>query len=212
MNAHPTEPLQRRPRVLLVDDDQVILVTMADGLRRVGYEVTEAASGEEALESIHKNPPDIALLDVRMPGMSGIELSSHLREGTEVPFLFLSAFEDREIVKLATESGAFGYLVKPVLPQQIAPAIEAALARAAEIRELRKQETKLRTVLHTEHQVSMAAGILMERNRANRQQAFQTLRNYARNRRQKLDNVAQEVLEAAELLYSLARDESAKDR
>ncbi len=203
----PLESPQRQPRVLVVDDERVVLLTVADDLRRAGYEVSEAQSGEQALESIQKNRPDIALLDMRMPGMSGIELAKHLREETGIPFLFLSAFEDKDIVRLAAENGALGYLVKPVFPHQIAPAIETALARAKEIRDLRKQETKLREVLNAEQQVSMAAGVLMERHRVGRQEAFQILRNYARNRRQKLDDVAEKVLDAAELLNTLGKKE-----
>lgn len=210
MNSQPTEPFEHRGRVLVVDDDQVILCTVADGLRRAGYEVIEAVSGEEALKLIQEQQPDIALLDVSMPGMSGIDLSRQLREETEIPFLFLSAFDDPDIVKLAAEIGALGYLVKPVLPQQIVPTIEAGLARAQEIRELRQTGLKLRQIVRSTQQASMAAGVLMERNRVNRQEAFQMLRNYARNRRQKLDDVAGEFLDAAELLNTLTGNETPK--
>jgi response regulator NasT len=210
MNTPLTESAERPPRVLVVDDEQVIVYTVSDALRRAGYEVVGAASAEEALELIQDNPPDIALLDVSMPGMSGIDLSRHLRAETEVPFLFLSAFGDRDIVKLATENGALGYLVKPVLPQQIVPSIDAGLARAKEIRELRETGSKLREIVHSAQHASMAAGVLMERNRLGRQEAFQTLRNYSRSRRQKLEEVAGEILDAAELLNTVARNETPK--
>ncbi len=210
MNAQLTESAERPPRVLVVDDDQVILYTVSDALRRAGYEVVGAASAEEVLELIRDNPPDIALLDVSMPGMSGIDLSRHLREKTEVPFLFLSAFGDRDIVKLATENGALGYLVKPVLPQQIVPSIDAGLARAKEIRELRETESKLREIVHSAQHASMAAGVLMERNRLDRQEAFQALRSHARNQRKKLDDVAREILDSAERLNVCAKKEPPK--
>jgi len=206
VNAQPRKSLERQPRVLVVDDDQVILFTVADALRRAGYEVIEAASAEEALKRIEEKQPDIALLDVRMPGMSGIDLSRHLREKGEIPFLFLSAFDDSDIVRLAAGKGALGYLVKPVLPQQIVPSIAAGLARAEEIRELRESGSKLRQIVRSAQQASMAAGILMERNGLNRQDAIQTLRSYARDRRQKLEDVAGQFLDAAELLNTHAKN------
>ena len=210
MNAQLTESAERPPRVLVVDDDQVILYTVSDALRRAGYEVVGAASAEEVLELIRDNPPDIALLDVSMPGISGIDLSRRLRAETEIPFLFLSAFGDRDIVKLATENGALGYLVKPVLPQQIVPSIDAGLARAKEIRELRETESKLREIVHSAQHASMAAGVLMERNRLDRQEAFQALRSHARNQRKKLDDVAREILDSAERLNVCAKKEPPK--
>lgn len=210
MNAQLTESAERPPRVLVVDDEQVILYTVSDALRRAGYEVIGAASAEEALKLIQDNPPDIALLDVSMPGMSGIDLSRRLRAETEVPFLFLSAFGDRDIVKLATENGALGYLVKPVLPQQIVPSIDAGLARAKEIRELRETGSKLREIVHSAQHASMAAGILMERHRLDRQEAFQALRSHARNQRKKLDDVAREILDSVERLNVSARKDPPK--
>lgn len=210
MNAQLTESAERPPRVLVVDDEQVILYTVSDALRRAGYEVIGASSAEQALELIQDNPPDIALLDVSMPGMSGIDLSRRLRAETEVPFLFLSAFGDRDIVKLATENGALGYLVKPVLPQQIVPSIDAGLARAKEIRELRETGSKLREIVHSAQHASMAAGVLMERNRLDRQEAFELLRSHARNQRKKLDDVAREILDSAERLNVSAKKEPPK--
>jgi response regulator NasT len=204
------EAPEHHPRVLVVDDDQVILFTIGDALRRAGYEVTEAASAEEALKLIPEQQPDIALLDVSMPGISGIDLAQQLRAETEVPFMFLSAFDDRDIVRLAAETGALGYLVKPVLPQQIIPSIEAGLARAEEIRELRKTESKLREIVHSAQHASMAAGVLMERNRLDRLEAFQALRSHARNQRKKLGDVAGEILDSAERLNAPARKEPPK--
>jgi response regulator NasT len=204
------ETPEHRPRVLVVDDDQVILYTIADALRRAGYEAIEVASAEEALKLIREKQPDIAVLDVSMPGMSGIDLAQKLRTETEVPFLFLSAYDDRDIVRLAAETGALGYLVKPVLPQQIVPSIEAGLARAQEIRELRKTESKLREIVHSAQHASMAAGVLMERNRLDRLEAFQALRSHARNQRKKLDDVAGEILDSAERLNAPARKEPPK--
>ncbi|HUF82683.1 MAG TPA: response regulator, partial [Burkholderiales bacterium] len=106
-----------------MDDDRLVLAALAEGLRAAGYRVTGAAGGEDALAIAGRGAPDLALIDVRMPGMSGIELGARLREAG-VPFLYLSAYGDDDVVRQAVEEGALGYLVKPLDIQQIVPAIE----------------------------------------------------------------------------------------
>src|SRR3970282_1991398 len=156
--ATRTEKAAQR-HILVVDDDRLVLAALAEGLRTAGYRVTSVASGADALGVT--DTPDLALLDVRMPGMSGIELGRKLREQGGIPFLFLSAYGDQEIVKQATGEGALGYLVKPLDVQQIVPEIEAALARGSDIKKLRESEAQLNTALAGSRDISMAVGLLM---------------------------------------------------
>lgn len=192
--------VRQAARLLLVDDDRLILATLGDGLRKAGYLVETAASGAEALDAVASAVFDLAILDVRMPGMDGIELSCMLRESTTVPFLFLSAYGDVDLVRRAAANGALGYLVKPSDVPQIVPAVEAALARAREIAELRATETRLNVALQIEQKTRTAVGLLMERHGLSRQQAFDALRNQARSQRRKIIDVAEEIIAAAELL------------
>src|SRR5688572_12654025 len=97
-----------QPHILVVDDDRLVLAALAEGLRGAGYRVTGVASGEEALASVGREVPDLALLDVRMPGMSGIELGRRLREQFGVPFMYLSAYGDQDVVQQAVGEGALG--------------------------------------------------------------------------------------------------------
>lgn len=187
-------------QLLLVDDDRVVLATLADGLRDAGYWVEVAASAREAIEQIGKLPPDLAILDVRMPGMDGIELAQHMREHTQVPVLFLSAYGDLTLVRRACEHGALGYVLKPVDIPQLVPPIEAALMRSRELIRLRESELKLNTALAVEQRTRMAVGVLMERQRLDRRTAFEALRRAARSQRRKITDVADEILNAAEAL------------
>lgn len=186
--------------ILIVDDDRLILGTLSDGLRSTGYEVLEAGSGEEALMLVAQRTPDIALLDIRMEGMSGLELGRILFHRFAVPFLFLSAFGDEEIVKQAAEHGALGFLVKPLHVSQIVPAIEAARTRASEIVDLKSTRDQLTAALEGARETSMAIGVLMERNRMNRDEAFQALRRSSRSQRRKIQVVAGQLLDAVETL------------
>lgn len=187
-------------KILLVDDDRLVLATLANGLEQAGYAVQATGSAEEALRVLAVELPDLAVLDMRMPGQSGLDLARQLREMGEVPFIFLTAYSESDIVQRAAENGALGYVVKPVDIPQLVPAIEAALARAAELRKLRETEKQLQTALSEGREVSMAIGLIMERRRLDRQQAFELLRSTARSQRRKIGEVAQEVLAAAELL------------
>ncbi len=186
--------------ILVVDDDRLVLASLARGLHEAGYQVSEASNGSDALDIAEKNDPDLALLDVRMPGMDGIELGRLLRERTSVPFLYLSAYGQPEIVKQGVDQGALGYLVKPLDIAQVLPEIEAALARAAEIRNLRETEAQLEQALESGRETSTAIGILMERRGLSREEAFETLREHARSQRRKLRDVAAEIVHAAEVV------------
>lgn len=191
-----TQP--HKTRVLVVDDDRLVLATLAKGLRQWGYEVAEASSGETGLKFALETNPDVVLLDVNMPRMSGLEVAKSLRAQTMIPFIFLTAYGDADIVKQATEHGAMGYLVKPVDISQIVPAIEAALARGKELGQLRETETQLNTALANTRETSIAVGILMEREHLDRHSAFDVLRDYTRSQRRKIKDVAEELIRAIE--------------
>lgn len=186
--------------ILVVDDDRLVLASISRGLKQAGYRVSEASNGEDAVNAAEKSLPDLALLDVRMPGMNGIELGRLLREHAGVPFMYLSAYGQADIVTQAAEHGALGYLVKPLDIAQILPAVETALSRAAEIRKLRDKEGQLTTALAGSREVSMAVGLLMERHHLGRDEAFEALRSRARAGRRALPEVAREVLESSEKL------------
>ncbi len=202
---------QTRRHILVVDDDRLVLAALAEGLRAAGYRITGAVNGEDALRAAARDLPDLALLDVRMPGMDGIELGRRLREWTGTPFLYLSAYGDRDIVQQAAEEGALGYLVKPLDIQQIVPSIEAALKRAREIRMLRDKETQLTSALAGSREISMAVGLLMMRDSLNRKQAFELLRSHSRSQRRQVAEVAKELLGSAENLYTI-KDPRASSR
>lgn len=185
-------------RILIADDDRLILSTLGQGLRDAGYEIYEATDGKAAVHICETLNPELAILDMRMPGMSGVEAAHLIRQETTVPFIFLSAYNDKEVVQLAVQEGALAYLVKPVDIPQIIPTIEAALARAAELDELRRSTQNLSSALETNRETSMAIGVIMERYRLNREQGFKALRQYARSERVKINDLAAELLSSVE--------------
>ena len=189
-------------RVLLVDDEPIILATIGQVLRNAGYETAVADCGEAALKIASEFHPDLALLDVVMSGMTGLELARRLQAETDIPFMFISANAEVEIVKQASEYGAVGYLLKPFDIAQIIPAFEAALSRADEIRRLRSSESNLTIALNSGRETSMAVGLLVAKFGTDRHTAFEVLRAYSRSNRCKMNEVAENLLAAEEMFNS----------
>ena len=186
-------------RLLVVDDDRLVLAMIASGLTHAGYEVTTAESAEEAEAGLSGGQrPDLAILDVRMPGQGGLHLAQRLRELDHIPFMMLSAFSDPEIVAQAAQCGALGYAIKPLDLAQLVPAIEAALARANELQDLRATRHHLQTALDAERDISLAVGITMMQQRLNRNAAFEFLRKKARDQRSKLAALARNLIDSVE--------------
>lgn len=186
------------PRLLLVDDDDLVRATFGKELADRGFEVLLADSGKRGLDIASETLPiDLAILDIRMPEMSGLELAKHL-SGLGVPWIFLSAYDDSETVTLATEQGAMGYLVKPIDTSQAIPTIFSAIKRSKEINELVKAESRLSGALETGNLVNVAVGLLMERQKLEKDVAFELIRKKARDQQRKIKDVAQEILSAWE--------------
>ena len=190
-------------RILIVDDDTQLLGFLTEVIGHAGYDTITASSGEQALKIIEGGEPDMALLDICMPGMSGLELAATLKANSTVPFMFLSATGDAESARQAAAHGAVGYLVKPVDATRLMSAFEAGLARADDIRQLRRTETNLNAALAAGRETSLAVGLLMGRFQTDRDTAFEVLRDHARSSRRKINEVADQLLVAEETINAL---------
>ncbi len=194
-------------KLLLVDDDALVLATFGRGLRDAGYEVLVAATGEEALLMVTQDCPDLAILDIRMPGISGIELSKQFNQ-LKIPVVHLSAYDDPETLQSALKQGALGYLVKPIDVAKAVPTIETALIRAAELWKLQESEGRLHQALDTANVVNFAVGIISERHRIDRRSVFDLMRNQARSERRKVKEIAREILDASDCINRFGNDRS----
>lgn len=174
-------------KLLVADDDRVVLFTLCEGLRQAGFEVIEARDGLQALALCQSRAPDLALLDLRMPGLDGLELAHRLRAETSVPFLFFSAYSDEAYVQEAVAIGALGYLIKPIQATTLVPMIRTALARATEI-------GGLQGALDSNRSIAIAVGMLMQSEGLDQSSAFEWLRLQARNRRCRIEEVAQAMI------------------
>jgi response regulator NasT len=176
-------------KILVADDDRVVLFTLAEGLRDAGFEVIEAHDGLQALALCQSEAPALALLDIRMPGLNGLQLARRLRDETMVPFMFFSAYGDEDFVRNAVEIGALGYLIKPLQVATIVPMIRTALARAHDI-------SGLQSALASNRTIATAVGVLMRAEGIDQAAAFERLRRQARSERRKLEDLARSLVEA----------------
>jgi CheY-like chemotaxis protein len=200
---------QRTGKILVVDDDRLVLATLAHGLAQAGHEVIDTDNGDDAILLAREHKPDLALLDIRMQGMSGFDVAAYLREYCHVPFMFLSACSDAQTVAQVKALGAVAYLVKPLDIGQILPAVATALAgiqasqpgalvvpdaapAAASVAALPAAAFAPETL--------MAVGVLMHRFSLSRGAALAHLQRLAATDHRPVDEQAVRVLEAVEML------------
>jgi two-component system, response regulator PdtaR len=176
--ASPPASPGSKGRILVVDDDRLVLATVAHGLAQAGYEVIDADNGDDAILLAREHRPQLALLDIRMEGKSGFDVAATLRDAYRIPFMFLSAFSDDATVAEVQRLGALAYLVKPLDVGQIVPGVEAAFARIKAEPALAAPTVPLpRDGLSDP--VPLAVGILMHRHSLTRTQAFARLQRLA---------------------------------
>ena len=194
--------VQAKGKILVVDDDRLVLATLAHGLAQAGYEVIDADNGDDAILLAREHKPDLALLDIRMEGMSGFDVAAYLRESLQIPFMFLSAFADEETLKQVKALGAVAYLVKPLDIRQIVPAVEAAFASAGARRSSGPSPVAGSPPEPMAQPVAMAVGVLMHRYSLSRAAAFERLSRMAVADGVAMAEQAERVLAAVEVLAS----------
>ena len=198
-------------KILVVDDDRLVLATLSHGLSQAGYDVIDADNGDDAILLAREHRPDLALLDIRMEGMSGFDVAAYLREYCRMPFMFLSAFTDEDTVRQVRELGAVDYLVKPLDIGQIVPAVQAVLARLREASAASTEAPVASTPTATATErlaagTAMAVGVLMHRFSLTRDAALERLQRMAAGNHRAVADEAELLLEAVERLSVPAAD------
>jgi response regulator NasT len=182
-------------RVLIADDEAVIRLGLRAMLEDQGYQVVgEASDGRRALDLAQKVRPDLVFLDIKMPGVDGLQAARSLFADRAVPVIILTAYADRAFVEEAKAAGALAYLVKPVRESDLGPAVEMALGRFREIQALRKEIGHLEDTLESRKLVERAKGVLMRREGLDEASAFARLQKQARDARKTMREIAEGIL------------------
>jgi response regulator NasT len=164
-------------RILVAEDETIIRLDLVELLRRAGMDVVgEAHDGEEAISLARELQPDLAIMDVKMPKLDGIEAARRIINERPIPIVMLTAYGQEELVARAAEAGVFGYLVKPFRESDLLPAIHTARARHEELAALREEAESLAEALAARKAIERAKGLLMEKEGLSEADAFARLR------------------------------------
>jgi len=164
-------------RILVAEDETIIRLDLCDLLQRSGFEVcAEARDGVEAVELARAERPDLAIMDVKMPRLDGIEAARRILDERPIPIVMLTAYGQDELVSRAVEAGVFGYLVKPFRESDLLPAIRTATARHEELQALREEAESLADALAARKAIERAKGLLMAKEGLTEEEAFARLR------------------------------------
>lgn len=183
-------------RVVLAEDEAIIRLDLKELLEEEGYEVVgETGRGDEAVELVRKLRPNLAILDIKMPGMDGLSAARHIAGERLAAVLILTAFSQRDLVEQARDAGALAYLVKPFQKSDLIPAIEVALGRHSEMLSLERELGDLAERLEARKLIDRAKGRLMDEHSLSEQQAWRFLQTNAMDRRLKVHEVAKLVID-----------------
>ncbi len=188
-------------RILIVEDDPLVAAGLRSQLINLGHTVVGLATrGTEILPLVKKHRPDLAVLDIKLPEMSGLVASPIIMEEEALPIILLTAYSEEGLIEAAEAAGVMSYLVKPVDERDLAPTITLAWQRFRSLQSLRQEVTTLKEALEARKLVDRAKGVLMSRRGLSEEEAFQRIRQQARDRQVKMRDIAVIIIQAEEIM------------
>jgi response regulator NasT len=182
-------------RIVLAEDEAIIRLDLRESLQEEGYEVVgDVGRGDKAVEMVNELRPDVAIFDIKMPGMSGLEAAKIVSDKKICPVVMLTAFSQREIIEQARDAGALAYLVKPFQKTDLVPAIELAIARFAELKSLSGEVAALGAQLEIRKLVDRAKGVLIDKHQMSESDAFSFIQSMAMSQRMKMGDIAEQII------------------
>lgn len=182
-------------RIVIADDEAIIRLDLKKMLEDLNYEVVaEAADGLQAVEAAKAYKPDLVILDIKMPGMDGIDAAKIIAEEKIAPVLLLTAYSQLDLVNRAKDAGVFSYLVKPFKSADLMPQIEVTVARWESVQKIEEEAKSLEDKLETRRSVDRAKGILMDQYGLKEQEAFRRIQVQSMNTRKSMREIAEAII------------------
>jgi AmiR/NasT family two-component response regulator len=185
-------------RVVIAEDEAIIRMDLRETLEEEGYDVVgETGRGDQAIELVRDLQPDLAILDIKMPGMTGLEAAAVINGEKICGVLMLTAFSQKEVIEQARDAGALAFLVKPFQRSDLVPAIEVAMGRFRELRSLTGEIDALGEQLESRKFIERAKGVLIDEAGMNENDAFQFIQKTAMSERTRMRDVADRILDGS---------------
>ena len=182
-------------RVVIAEDEAIIRLDLRETLENAGYEVVaDTGRGDEAVKLVSEHKPEVVILDIKMPGMDGIQVAREIAATEDTAVGILTAFSQRELIDEAVDAGALAYLVKPYQQSDLVPAIEIARRRYQEMRELTDQAKTLEDRLKARKVIEKAKGLLIDAASLNEDEAFRFIQTRAMSERKTMLEVAEKII------------------
>lgn len=211
LSAPPGSPQTQDPvRIVLAEDEAIIRLDLRETLEEEGYVVVgETSRGDQVLDLVRELRPDMAILDVKMPGTDGITAAGQIRDERLCAVLLLTAFSQRDLIARAADAGALAYLVKPFERVELVPAVEVALVRFKELVALNHQVERAEARLEARKSIDRAKGRLMDVNSMSEADAYSHIQHRAMGERRSMGEIAAEIVEmSADQLRALGGDKA----
>ena len=187
-----------RTRVVVAEDEAIIRLDLKELLEEEGFDVVgETGRGDEAVELVRALRPELAILDIKMPGLDGLSAARQITGDRLAAVLILTAFSQRDLVEQARDAGAMSYIVKPFQKSDLIPAIDVALGRHAELKSLEAEVSDLAERLEARKTIDRAKGTLMDQHGMTEAASWRFLQTEAMNRRTKVHEIAAQVVAGA---------------
>lgn len=183
--------------VVIAEDEILILMGLKSNLESLGCIVIgEATNGKELIDIVLERKPDLIIADINLPILDGLEALEIINKNMDVPSLIVSGYDDEELIQRAIEIGVLGYLIKPIDESDLKAAIEIAISRFEEIKNLKIELEETKDALESRKIIEKAKGIVMERTQLKEDDAMKFLQKKSRNSNKKLVDVAKDIIEA----------------
>jgi two-component system, response regulator PdtaR len=187
-------------RVLIADDESLRVMSLREQLQNLGHRVVaEASDGRAAVDLARELKPDLAILDIKMPEMDGIDAAQHIMSERPLPIILLSAYSEHDLAERAASANVSAYLMKPISEEDLLPAISLAISRFKEFQALHREVDDLRETLETRKLVERAKGIIMRRLKLSEEEAFKRLQQRSQNENKKMGEIAKAIVTADEM-------------
>jgi response regulator NasT len=186
---------KKTTRIVIAEDEAIIRLDLRETLEEEGYEVVaDTGRGDTAIEMVREHRPDVAIFDIKMPGMDGLDAARVVSAEKICPVVMLTAFSQREVIEQARDAGALAYLVKPFQKTDLVPAIELAIGRFLEMKALSGERDALDEQLELRKLLDRAKGLLIDQHSLSEQAAFDFIQKMAMSKRMRMRDVAVAVL------------------